>query len=97
MDLGDLGAVANAAGLRAAINGRLEAGTSSSVVSSPCLTQNPRGVAGIYGLVAVTAAGSATLDGDTVVVLIGPTPAGTSVAVVLDVDRGCAFVRNVPL
>lgn len=95
--LGDLGAVPNAAGLRAAINGRLEAGTSTSVVSSPCLTQSPGGVAGIYGLVSVTAAGSATLDGDTVVVLIGPTQAGASVAVVLDVGRGCAFVRNVRL
>ena len=35
--------------------------------------------------------------GDSVVVLIGTTQAGASVAVVLDVGRGCAFVRNVPL
>jgi hypothetical protein len=95
--LGDLGAVANPAGLRAAINGRLEAGTSSSAASIPCETQNPSGVAGIYGLVAVTAAGTATLHGDTVAVLVGPTRVGTSVAVVLDVGRGCAFVRNVRL
>ena len=96
--LGDLGAVPDPASLRAAINGRLEAGTSSNVVvPSPCLTQSPRGVAGIYGLVAVNAAGTATLHGDSVVVLIGTTQAGASVAVVLDVGRGCAFVRNIPL
>lgn len=95
--LGDLGAVPDPASLRAAINGRLEAGTGSSAASIPCETQNPRGVAGIYGLVAVNAAGTATLHGDSVVVLVGPTPAGASVAVVLDPERGCAFVRNVPL
>jgi hypothetical protein len=95
--LGELGTVANSAGLRAAIVGRLEAGTSSSAASIPCETQNPRGVAGIYGLVAVTAAGTATLDGETVAVLVGPTQTGTSVAVVLNVERGCAFVRNINL
>jgi hypothetical protein len=95
--LGDLGAVPDPASLRAAINGRLEAGTSSSAASIPCETQNPKGVAGIYGLVAVNAAGTATLHGDSVVVLVGPTPAGASVAVVLDAGRACAFVRNVPL
>ncbi len=54
-------------------------------------------MAGIYGLVAVNAAGTATLHGDTVAVLVGTTQAGASVAVVLDVGRGCAFVRNIPL
>jgi hypothetical protein len=97
VELGDLGAVANDAGLRAAINGRLEAGTSSSRASIPCGNQNPSGGAGIYGLIAITAAGTATLDGRSIVVFVGPTRAGKSVAVVLDSEEACAFVRNVPL
>jgi hypothetical protein len=97
VELGDLGAVANAAGLRAAINARLEAGTSSSRASIPCGNQNPSGAAGIYGLIAITAAGTATLDGRSIVVFVGPTRAGKSVAVVLDSEAACAFVRNVPL
>ena len=97
VELGDLGAVSGAAGLRAAINRRLEAGTSSSRASIPCGNQNPSGGAGIYGLIAITAAGTATVDGRSVVIFVGPTRAGQSVAVVLDSEAACAFVRNVPL
>jgi hypothetical protein len=97
VDLGDLGAVEGPAGLRAAVNARLEAGTSGTPASSPCLKSGPGAAAGIYGLVGVNAAGTATLDGTTVVLLVGPTRAGQSVAVVLDPGRGCEFVRNVSL
>jgi hypothetical protein len=96
-DLGDLGPVADPDGLRAAVNARLQAGTFSAPASVPCATSSGGATSGIYGLVAVTAAATADLDGRGVVVLIGPTPAGANVAVVLDPGRGCEFVRNVQL
>ena len=97
VDLGDLGAVVGPDGIRAAVNARFEAGTGSSPASVPCATSSAGATSGIYGLVAVTAAGTATLDGSNVVVLVGPTPQGDNVAVVLNPSRGCEFVRNVPL
>ena len=96
-DLGDLGPVAGPDGLRAAVNARLQAGTFSAPASVPCATSSAGATSGIYGLVAVTAAATADLDGTGVVVLIGPTPAGANVGVVLDPSRGCEFIRNVQL
>jgi hypothetical protein len=97
VDLGDLGPVAGADGLRAAINARFEAGTGSAPASVPCATSSSGATSGIYGLVAITAAGTANLDGSDVVVLIGPTPEGANVGVVLDPSRGCEFIRIVRL
>jgi hypothetical protein len=97
VDLGDLGAVVGPDGIRAAINARLEAGTGSAPASVPCLTESSNAGAGVYGLVAITAAGSAELDGDSIVVLVGPAPQGESFAVLLDPLRGCEFIRTVRL
>lgn len=97
VDLGDLGPVAGASGIRAAVNARLEAGSGSTPASVPCATSSAGATSGIYGLVAVTAAGTANFDDRNVVVLIGPTPQGDNVAVVLDPGRGCEFIRNVRL
>jgi hypothetical protein len=97
VDLGDLGPVVGASGIRAAVNARLGAGTGSAPASVPCATSSAGATSGIYGLVAVTAAGTANLDGRNVVVLIGPTPQGDNVAVVLDPGRGCEHIRNVRL
>jgi len=97
VELGDLGPVSGAAGLRDAVHRRLEAGTGPTPASSPCLQVDREAAAGIYGLVTISAIGSANLDGRTVVVLVGPTRAGESVAVVLDPGRGCEFVQNVPI
>jgi hypothetical protein len=90
-ELGDLGALNGDQDLRAAINQRLEAGVGVTPASIPCAGGLPGNLPTIYGLVSVTAAGTATLDGSGVVVLVGPTPAGANVAVVLDPARGCAF------
>jgi hypothetical protein len=95
-DLGDLGAVADADALRAAIDARLEAGTATRPPALPCLPLSNRN-AGIYGLVVITAAGQANLAGAPVVVMLGPTAAGQNVAVVLNAERGCELVQLVNL
>jgi len=95
VDLGELGSVPNADGIRIAVNRRLEAGTSSTPASVVCLPSS--GGAGVLGLVSITAAGTAVLDGTPVVVLVGPSPAGDSVAAILDAARGCEFIRFVHL
>jgi hypothetical protein len=97
VDLGDLGTVSGPDAIKDAVRARLEAGTGSTSASVPCLNPSSNAAAGIYGLVVISAAGTATLDGSEVVVLVGPTTAGEDVAVVLDVSRGCAFVRNIHL
>jgi hypothetical protein len=97
VDLGDLGTISGADGVRAAVEARLEAGATATPGSSPCLQVSPDAAAGIYGLVSITAAGTADLDGRTVVVFVGPTTAGDSVAVLLDPARGCEFIQNVSL
>jgi hypothetical protein len=97
VDLGNLGTVSGPAALKDAVRARLEAGTGSTPASVPCLNTSSGAAAGIYGLVVISAAGTATLDGSEVVLLVGPTTAGEDVAVVLDVSRGCAFVRNIHL
>lgn len=94
--LGDLGNVASPEALRAAIAGRLEAGDGTAFDTSsalPCVD----GSAAAAGLVVLGALGTATLGGSTpVVVLVGPTPAGKSVAVALDASS-CAVLETVSL
>ncbi|HEY8217762.1 MAG TPA: hypothetical protein VIH82_11555 [Acidimicrobiia bacterium] len=97
VDLGDLGAVAGDDGVRAAIRARLEAGTSGTLSTIPCVFGSSNAAASIYGLVVISAAGQATVDGQTVAILVGPTPAGDDVAVLLDPGSGCAFIRFVRL
>ena len=96
-ELGDLGEVQTDEAVRAVINHRLEAGIGPTPASIPCMGGGPGGATSIYGLVAITAAGTLTFRGSSVVVLVGPTPAGQSVAVLLDPERGCEFMRFVEL
>jgi hypothetical protein len=96
-ELGDLGAFEGALGLRQAIETAFRnAGAERSAATSeavPCRTADPA----IYGLVRVTAAGEADRDGAAVTVLVGPSPEGQDVAVVIDPARGCELVQRVTL
>jgi hypothetical protein len=94
--LGDLGTVRGIAGLREALSGRFEAGgdTDRAAASGlPCLQYD----AGLLGLVVVTANAEAQLDGLPVVVLVGPSPTGEDLAIVLDPARGCEILQRVTL
>jgi hypothetical protein len=97
--LGDLGAVDSASALREAITARLEAGrdraatSPGAVVSADaCAARGP----GAAGLVVIGASGTATLDAAPAVVLVGPTPSGENVAIVLDA-ASCTVLETVPL
>jgi hypothetical protein len=96
-ELGDLGVVRGAAALRRAIEDGFEQGGASeqrAAAPAPPCRSTP---AGTLGLVAVTAAGEAQLDGVPVVVLVGPTPQGEDQALALDPARGCTTVERVTL
>ncbi len=94
--LGDLGIVRGVAGLREALNGRFERGRGTEAAPADglaCLEQDP----GLLGLVVATAHAEAQLDGLPVVVLVGPSPAGQNLAIVLDPARDCEIVQRVTL
>jgi hypothetical protein len=96
-ELGDLGVVRGAAALRQAIEDSFEQGGASeprAVTPAPPCRNTP---VGTLGLVAITAAGEAQLDGLPVVVLVGPTPQGEDQALALDPARGCTTVARVTL
>jgi len=98
-DLGELGRVRGLRELRAAVNRVLASGnprTLGSVPVIPCASL-PAGAAGAYGLIQINAVGTANLDEKAVVILVGPTPAGDSVAAILDPLRGCEYINNVRL
>jgi hypothetical protein len=93
--LGDLGVLDTPGALRAAITARLEAGEAlaASPAASTCLALTPDR----FGLVTVTAVGTATLDArGQVVVLVGPTPEGDEAAVAVSPTE-CTVLERVPL
>jgi len=98
LDLGELGELVDADAVRAAIDQRLQDGdadASAPPATTPC-SIDPGGAAS-YGLVLFTAAGTATRDGSSVSVLVGPTSDRKDVAVVLDPARGCELLETVTL
>jgi hypothetical protein len=94
--LGDLGDVTAPADLRDAIDAGFErsAGPTedSAIVGYPCAANAPE----TFGLVAPSALGIGTYEGVAVTVVVGTTPAGEAVAVVVQADT-CGVVANVRL
>jgi hypothetical protein len=94
--LGDLGDVSDAADLREAVDLGFErsAGPTedSTILGYPCAANTPE----TFGLVAPSALGIGTYDGIAVTVVIGTSPAGQALAVVVQSDT-CSVLANVRL
>jgi len=91
--LGDLGDVSTAKGLRSALDAAFDrAGgpQEGAAAAYPCASIQPRSV----GLVAISAVGTGTRDGNAVTVFVGTAPDGRTLAVVLRVS-GCASVTTI--
>jgi hypothetical protein len=93
--LGYLGVLDSGEALRPAIAARLEAGGDASTTSESadvCVARGPDAA----GLAVISAVGTATLDTGPAVILVGPTPIGENLAVVLD-PTSCAVLETVTL
>jgi hypothetical protein len=94
--LGALGDVTDPTDLRAAIDDAFEraAGPTedSAAVGYPCASNPPAG----YGLVATSAVGLGTYEAAPVTILVGTSPQGQAIAVVVR-TADCAAVATVPL
>ena len=94
--LGDLGDVTRAADLREAVNLGFErsAGPTedSTILGYPCAANDPEA----FGLVAPSALGIGTYDGVAVTVVVGTSPDGQALAVVVRADT-CGVLANVRL
>jgi hypothetical protein len=96
--LGDLGDVSTRAALREAVTGAFEraagaAAAPGAALAYPCVTTPPDQL----GLVAVVAAGLATYESLPVSVVVGTSPAGDSLALVLAAAPGCEVLTSVEL
>src|SRR5262245_34992590 len=95
--LGDLGVAEGEEGLRQALDTGFEKATSERSTAAaepvPCSDGDPA----VVGLVSVSAEGTAVLDRRAVTVLVGTTPEGEDVAIVIDPARGCELVQRVAL
>jgi len=95
LPLGDLGVLASSDALAPALAARRAAGGDASQTSASadaCLARGP----GAAGLAAISEVATATLDTGPAVVVVGRTPAGANVAVVLD-PTTCAVLESVAL
>lgn len=93
--LGYFGVLDSDDALRAAIAARLEAGGDASATSESadvCVARGP----GAAGLAAISDVATATLDTGPAVILVGRTPSGENVAIVLD-PTSCAVLETVTL
>ena len=92
--LGNLGDVTTAASLRAAVSGAEQRGATQNenITQSPCVGIDPTSI----GLVAIVAAGVGDSDGRPVAVLVGTSPAGVALAVVVQ-QPDCTLLRTVKL
>jgi hypothetical protein len=97
VDLGDLGSVTAAADLRPVVERRVAersaADATAALPAWPCRDTDPTTI----GLAAVHGIGTAQVDGAAVSVLVGPTPAGETVVVLLDAVDACRFRESFPL
>lgn len=92
--LGNLGDVTSDDSLRAAVASAEERGATEreDAAQSPCASTDPRTI----GVVAIVAAGVADSDRQPVAVLVGTSPAGEAVAVVVQ-QPDCTVLRTVKL
>jgi hypothetical protein len=97
--LGDLGDVSTDAELRKAVTTVFKRGAGAdeelqaAAAGYPCVTSPPEQ----FGLVAVVAAGIGTSRKEAVTVVVGTSPAGDSMAVVLSQPPSCEVQRSVVL